>query len=85
MQHSPGFVAATDAEASTEGAFMVGSPETVAVKIARSMSGLGVTRFDLKYSMGALGHENLMECIRLYGTEVVPRVREIVATTAMTA
>jgi probable LLM family oxidoreductase len=117
-QHSPGFVAATDAEArelawphfrdmhtrigaergwppftraqfdaeaGAEGALMVGSPQTVAQKIARSMTGLGVTRFDLKYSLGTLGHENLMECIRLYGTEVVPRVREIVATTARAA
>lgn len=69
-----------DAEAGVAGALMVGSPETVAAKIARSMTGLGVTRFDLKYSLGTLGHENLMECIRLYGTEVVPRVRELVAT-----
>lgn len=117
-QHSPGFVAATDAEArelawphfrdmhtrigaergwppftraqfdaeaSAEGALMVGSPETVAQKIARSMMGLGVTRFDLKYSLGTLGHENLMECIRLYGTEVVPLVRELVARAAKAA
>jgi len=54
-----------DAEAGPEGALMVGSPETVAAKIARSMMGLGVTRFDLKYSLGTLGHETLMECIRL--------------------
>ena len=117
-QHSPGFVAATDAEArelawphfrdmhtrigaergwppftraqfdaesGAEGALMVGSPETVAQKIARSMMGLGVTRFDLKYSLGTLGHENLMECIRLYGTEVVPLVRELVARAAKAA
>ena len=69
-----------DAEAGPDGALMLGSPETVAAKIARSISGLGVTRFDLKYSLGTLSHENLMECIRLYGTEVVPRVRELVAT-----
>lgn len=117
-QHSPGFVAATDAEArelvwphfrdmhtrigaergwppftraqfdaeaGAEGALMVGSPQTVAQKIARSMTGLGVTRFDLKYSLGTLGHENLMECIRLYGTEVVPLVRELVARAAKAA
>ena len=74
-----------DAEAGAEGALMVGSPETVAHKIARSMTGLGVTRFDLKYSLGTLGHENLMECIRLYGTEVVPLVRELVARAAKAA
>jgi hypothetical protein len=74
-----------DAEAGPEGALMLGSPETVSAKIARSMAGLGVTRFDLKYSLGTLGHENLMECIRLYGTEVVPRVRELVAKAAKAA
>jgi hypothetical protein len=64
---------------------MVGSPQTVATKIARSMMSLGVTRFDLKYSMGTLGHENLMECIRLYGTEVVPLVRELVSRSSKAA
>ena len=66
-------------EAGPSGALCVGSPETVAVKIARAMLGLGVSRFDLKYSMGTLPHEHLREGIRLYGTEVVPRVREIIA------
>ncbi len=68
-----------DMEASPSGALFVGSVETVAQKLARSIGGLGIQRFDLKYSMGTLSHEHLMECIRLYGTEVVPRVREILA------
>lgn len=74
-----------EAEAGPGGALFVGSPETVAAKIARSMTGLGVRRFDLKYSMGTLPHEHLMEGIRLYGTEVVPRVREMVAHEAVLA
>lgn len=35
-----------------QGALYVGSPETVASKIARAIYGLGVQRFDLKYPTG---------------------------------
>ena len=66
-----------EAEAGQHGALMVGSPETVAQKIARSARELGLDRFDLKYSLGTLPHEHLMESIRLYGTEVAPRVHEL--------
>jgi hypothetical protein len=57
----------------------VGSPETVAQKIAANLPALGATRFDLKYGMGGLSHEALMRAIELYGTHVVPRVRELLA------
>jgi probable LLM family oxidoreductase len=59
------------------GAVYAGSPETVAAKIARTAQALGLSRFDLKYSNGAMPHEHLMRAIELYGTEVVPRVREL--------
>ena len=36
-----------------------------------------LSRFDLKYSNGALPHDHLMHAIELYGTEVIPRVREL--------
>ena len=62
-----------------EGALYVGSPETVAAKIARTASLLGLDRFDLKYSHGQLPHEKLMHSIELYGTRVIPLVREILA------
>jgi alkanesulfonate monooxygenase SsuD/methylene tetrahydromethanopterin reductase-like flavin-dependent oxidoreductase (luciferase family) len=62
------------------GALHVGSPETVARKIASTVSALGASRFDLKYGMGGLSHEALMTNIELYGTQVVPRVRELLAT-----
>ena len=52
-------------------------PETVAQKIAWAMRTLGLSRFQLKYAVGRLPHELRMESIRLYGTEVVPRVREL--------
>src|SRR5690606_13773580 len=58
------------------GALYVGSPETVAAKIVRTVKGLGLERFDLKYSNGAMPHEQLMSSIELYGREVIPLVRE---------
>lgn len=52
----------------------------------RSQAGdaLGASRFDLKYSAGTLPHETMMRSIELYGTEVVPRVRELLGRTAAT-
>ena len=61
------------------GSLYVGSPDTVAQKIANTVKILGVDRFDLKYSAGSLAHEHLMRCIELYGREVMPRVRELLA------
>jgi len=63
-------------EAGPEGALFVGSPETVAAKIARTITALGLTRFDMKYSNGTLPHDKLMTSIELYGRKVVPLVRE---------
>jgi probable LLM family oxidoreductase len=62
-----------------QGALHVGSPETVARKIARTVRALDIDRFDLKYSNGTLPHERLMTAIELYGREVMPRVRELLA------
>jgi probable LLM family oxidoreductase len=59
------------------GSLYVGSPETVAQKIAATVKALGVNRFDLKYSAGRLAHERLKRCIELYGTVVIPRVRAL--------
>jgi probable LLM family oxidoreductase len=64
------------------GSLYVGSPETVAQKIARTARALGLSRFDLKYSNGTLPHEKLMSSIELYGTRVAPRVRELLAESA---
>jgi probable LLM family oxidoreductase len=61
------------------GSLYVGSPETVAQKIANTAKALGIARFDLKYSAGPLPHEKLMRSIELYGTKVIPRVRELLA------
>jgi hypothetical protein len=44
-----------------------------------AMRTLGLSRFQLKYAVGTLPHAQRMESIRLYGTEVAPRVRALLA------
>jgi probable LLM family oxidoreductase len=61
------------------GSLYVGSPDTVARKIAATAGALGIARFDLKYSAGPMPHDTLMRGIELYGREVIPRVRELLA------
>jgi probable LLM family oxidoreductase len=61
------------------GSLYVGAPETVARRIAATAKTLGAARFDLKYSAGMLSHEKLMQCITLYGSKVIPLVREMLA------
>jgi probable LLM family oxidoreductase len=63
----------------TRGSLYVGSPETVARKIAATVKEIGASRFDLKYSAGALSHDKLMRCITLYGSKVAPLVRDMLA------
>jgi probable LLM family oxidoreductase len=60
-----------------DGSLYVGSPETVATKIAANIRLLGLSRFDLAYAVGAVPHEQRMATIELYGREVIPRVREL--------
>jgi probable LLM family oxidoreductase len=60
------------------GALHLGSPETVAHRIATTIKDLGAVRFDMKYSAGTLPHDKSMRCIELYGTKVIPMVREMV-------
>jgi len=106
--HSPGYIAASDAQAREElwpdyktmrdkigaergwppmtraefdneadhGSLYVGAPETVARKIAATVKALGLARFQLKYSAGPLSHDRLMRSIELYGSKVIPLVRE---------
>jgi probable LLM family oxidoreductase len=61
------------------GSLYVGSPETVARKIAATVRALGASRFDLKYSAGTLGHDLMLRSIELYGREVIPRVRALLS------
>lgn len=66
-------------EAGPDGALYAGSPETVARKIAKAVTAIGASRFDMKYSNGTLPHEYMVRSIELYATEVVPRVRALLA------
>jgi hypothetical protein len=66
-----------DWETGPQGALYVGSPESVARKIATNLRGLGVTRFDLKYGMPGLIHDQLMTNIQLFGHQVIPRARDL--------
>jgi len=61
------------------GSLYVGSPETVARKIAATVKAIGAARFDMKYSAGPLSHEKMMRSIDLYGRKVIPLVREMAA------
>jgi alkanesulfonate monooxygenase SsuD/methylene tetrahydromethanopterin reductase-like flavin-dependent oxidoreductase (luciferase family) len=70
-----------DREAGPDGALYVGSPETVAKKIAVTVKALGLTRFDMKYANGPTPHTQLMTSIELYGTKVAPRVKELLQDT----
>ena len=61
------------------GSLYVGTPETVAKKIAHALRSVGADRFDFKYSNGPVPHSKLMKSIELYATKVVPMVNELLA------
>lgn len=61
------------------GSLYIGSPETVAQKIAKSIKTLGVNRFDLVYGGGPMPASARMRMVELYGSKVIPRVRELLA------
>jgi probable LLM family oxidoreductase len=59
------------------GSLYIGSPETVAQKIAKTIKTLGVNRFDLVYGSGPVPAADRLHMIELYGSKVIPRVKEI--------
>jgi alkanesulfonate monooxygenase SsuD/methylene tetrahydromethanopterin reductase-like flavin-dependent oxidoreductase (luciferase family) len=65
-----------------DGALFVGSPDTVAAKVAASVRALGLSRFDLKYDIMHLARERRAASIELYGREVIPRVAKLLAASA---
>jgi probable LLM family oxidoreductase len=68
-----------DAEVQS-GSLYVGSPETVARKMAMAIETLDVGRFDLIYSAaGTVAASARLKAVELYGTKVLPRVKEILA------
>ena len=62
------------------GSLYIGAPATVARKMTRAIKDLGVGRFDLIYSSGgALPASARLRAVELYGTEVIPLVKEMLA------
>jgi probable LLM family oxidoreductase len=61
------------------GSMYVGSPETVARRIADAIRALSLGRFDLVSAVGRVPHDLRMATVELYGREVIPRVRELLA------
>ncbi|WP_432043593.1 LLM class flavin-dependent oxidoreductase [Streptomyces cadmiisoli] len=61
------------------GSLYIGSPETVARKMARAIKALDVGRFDLIYTAGAQPISARLRAVELYGTKVLPMVRDILA------
>ena len=61
------------------GSLFVGSPETVATRLASVMRTLGAERLGLHYAIGKVPYEQRAQSIRLLGTEVFPRIRELLA------
>lgn len=62
------------------GSLYVGAPETVAAKMAAAIGALDVGRFDFVYTGGgAMPASSRMRAVELYGTQVIPRVRELLA------
>lgn len=57
----------------------IGSPETVAQKMAKTIKTLGVNRFDLVYGGGPMPAKARLKMIELYGTKVIPRINELLA------
>jgi len=66
-----------DAEVA-HGSLYIGSPETVAQKIANAVRTLGVGRFDLIYTAGAQSASARTRAVELFGTKVAPMVRDLV-------
>lgn len=74
---SPPTRAQFDDMAGPEGAFLVGSPETVAAKMLRASETLGgVSRITFQMSTASLETAAMKRSIELLGTEVAPTVRE---------
>ncbi|RZT77319.1 putative LLM family oxidoreductase [Micromonospora violae] len=61
------------------GSLYIGSPETVARRMARAIRSLGVGRFDLIYSAGAQPVSARLRAVELYGSKVIPMVRDLLA------
>ena len=66
-----------DAQMSTTGAYVIGNPQEVADKILRHSEALGgISRFTFQMDNAGLTHAQLLECIQLIGSDVIPLVNK---------
>ncbi len=65
-----------------DGYVIVGDPERVAAKLARIRANLGLDGYVGNFAFGTLSHEQVDRSIRLFATEVMPRVRAAAAAAA---
>jgi len=76
---NPGSVVRAAGNGLDAGALFVGSPATVAQKIATVARDLHLSRFDPKYDIMHLPRDARARTIELFGRSVAPRVRELLA------
>lgn len=60
------------------GSMYVGSPETVARKIAKTLKTLDASRFDMVYGFGPVPAVDRLKMVELYGKEVIPLVKKAI-------
>ena len=68
-----------DASRTLRGAAFVGSPQEVVEKILFQHEIFGHHRFLVQFSVGRLPHSSVLRSIELFGTEVAPAVRKVLA------
>ena len=59
------------------GSLYIGSPETVARKMAKAIKSLGVGRFDMIYTAGSMPASGRLRAVELYGAKVLPMTRDL--------
>jgi len=62
-----------------QGSMYIGSPDTVARRIAGAIDTLGVGRFDMIYTAGSVPAAARLRSVELYGSKVLPMVKELLA------
>ncbi|MCZ2100928.1 MAG: LLM class flavin-dependent oxidoreductase [Chitinophagales bacterium] len=62
-----------------EGALYMGDPNYVAEKIISTIEMFGITRYVAHIDVGAPSHQEMMQCIELFGAKVVPQIRKAIS------
>ena len=74
-----------DAQLGPTGALLVGDPETVVEKVVQVDRALGgISRLTFQMSVAALPHPKMLRAIELLGTQIAPKVRAALGSSAPT-